>query len=295
MKIIVIGARESGTKNDPAVIADSLATDTTTVDLLYWEELIFSVKGSRVEVQANGADIMQLQPDLVIAVGWYKNGKNVIYRDVAFALSLYLKHHEVRFWNSEMGHQRSSSKLSCMVQLALEGVPVPATLFSLDKSLVASRLAVPFIAKAAAASRGQSNYLVVSNDDERWRNEDVAFLLQEFLPNDHDLRVICFAGKPALILRRSRQADALTHLNNTSQGGQACWLELSEVPPQLLTLSEKICRIMGREMGGIDFIPDESSREGGYSCLEVNAVPQLTSGTDSDKKMHAFLAAIRQL
>jgi glutathione synthase/RimK-type ligase-like ATP-grasp enzyme len=182
-----------------------------------------------------------------------------------------------------------------MMQLALANVSVPTTYFSLDVSLVSASIPLPYIAKAVAASRGESNYLVEQDSDIRaYIDQGDYMLIQPYLLNNHDLRVICFNGKPELILRRARAADASTHLNNTSKGGSARWLQLDEVPPELLTLSEKICKITKREMAGIDFIPDVLS-DVGYSCLEVNAVPQLTSGTDTDKKIEALARALNKL
>lgn len=294
-QVIIVGSRKSGSKNNPDEIARFIALNESQVTRVYWEDIIFSVKAGKVSITAEGVDLLASSTDLVIAVGWYKNGKKSIYRDVAFSLALALEHHNITFWNSEMAHQRSTTKLSAMVQLALEGVPVPDTKFSLATKNIVVNATYPFVIKAVAASRGASNYLI--ENEAQLVTADVSegyFLLQPFLPNDHDLRVICFGGKPTLVLRRARQTDADTHMNNTSQGGSAEWIELSSISLELLTLSAKICTIMGREMAGIDLIPDNTSNVG-YSCLEVNAVPQLTSGTDSDKKLTAFGEAVRNL
>jgi len=295
-QVIIVGSRSSGSKNNPDEIARFIALNDAQVTRVYWEDLIFSVKSNVVSITAGDVDVLAAGTDLVIAVGWYKNGKKSIYRDVAFSLALALKHHEIAFWNSEMAHQRSTTKLSAMVQLSLEGVPVPDTLFSIDtKKALATNPDYPYVIKAIAASRGASNYLI--ENEQQLTDAQVSegyFLIQPFLPNDHDLRIICFGGKPTLVLRRSRRADADTHMNNTSQGGTAEWIDLSSISLELLTLSQKVCTIMGREMAGIDLIPDNSS-SAGYSCLEVNAVPQLTSGTDSDKKLTAFGEAVRDL
>lgn len=289
--VLIIGSKRTGKKNDPSVIAQHLQGANSR--LVYWEDLTFDITTGRVVVTVDGVDLFSEPVDLVIAFGWYKNGKDAIYRDVAFGLSLVLKWHNITFWNSEMGNQRSTTKLSTMIQLALEGVPVPRTLFSLTFSQVESLLDYPFIAKAASASRGDLNYLVEQEESlQAVKESDAYFLIQPFLENDHDLRIVCFDGKPQLVLRRARQADATTHLNNTSQGAVATWLEVGDLSGEILTLSEKICKIMGREMAGIDLIPDSSSPLG-YSCLEVNAIPQLTSGTDSDKKLKALSDVVR--
>jgi glutathione synthase/RimK-type ligase-like ATP-grasp enzyme len=292
--VVVIGSRQSGKKNNPNDIARHISNEETSVTRLFWEDLVISIETNNVRILSDNFDLLNSKVDLVIAVGWYKNGSKSIYRDLAFSVALALKHHDIAFWNSEMGQQRSTTKLSAMVQLALEGISVPKTWFSLDSDKL-PELTYPYVAKAAAASRGASNFLVENDSQAKeFKESEGYFIIQPFLPNDHDLRVICFSGMPTLVLRRARHADANTHMNNTSQGGQADWIELDDLSPELLTFSEKVCKIMQREMAGIDLIPDDTSPVG-YSCLEVNAVPQLTSGTDSDKKLTAFGEAVRDL
>lgn len=286
MKVIVVGSKDHGSKNDPAVIA--AAVEGTVV---YWEDVVFHIKTNDVVVTCDGKDIFAEPVGLVMATGWYKSG----FRDVAYAFGLIAKSKDIPLWNSEIVSQRSTTKLSCMVQLALEGVSVPETIYSLgDLSYISDR-SVPFIAKAAAASRGQSNFLIGSQSDRQTflSKKHTGYLVQPFMPNDHDLRVICFGGEPQLVLKRSRAADSDIHLNNTSQGGSAEWLDLSQVPAELLTVASKICKIMSREMAGIDFIPDHTSPYQ-YSCLEVNAIPQLTSGVDVEIKMTALQKSINR-
>ena len=294
-QVLIVGSKNSGSKNDPIIVARALESDAISTRCVFWEDIVFDIKTGAVRVLVDGEDILERPYDVCIAFGWYKGGKNSYYRDIALSLAEVLAYHSIPFWNSEMALQRSTTKLSAMVQLALRGVPVPITRFSIDPRQSASGMQFPFIAKAISASRGDSNFLVDSQAT--WQTaleEGVPLLIQNFLENDHDLRVICFNGSPHLILKRSRGAGAHSHMNNTSQGGHAEWLGLEEVPPELLTISEKIVTIMGRELAGIDFIPDASSPFG-YSCLEVNAIPQLTSGTEVDIKMAALGCAIKEL
>ena len=293
-RVLVIGSLNSGGKNDPAAISRHLQKSGHEATLCYWENLVFDIATNEVRISVDGKDIARdLRPDLVVAVGWYKSGKQAYYRDIAFATALYLERAGITFWNSEMKHQRSSTKLSCMVQLALEGLPVPRTQFSLKSEYELPQ--PPFIVKAISASRGKSNYLVDTAEEAReLLASSTPYIVQPFLPNDHDLRVVCFDGKAALVLRRSRAEAADSHMNNTSQGGNAEWLDTAELPEELLTLSSKICIILGREMGGIDLIPDAASPYG-YSCLEVNAVPQLTSGFDTYKKLDVLAHSIYEM
>lgn len=293
-RIVIIGSRETGSKNDPSAIAAHLEKEGNDVMLGYWEDLVFDIATNDAKVLLNGQDIAHdIRPDLVIALGWYKTGGLAYHRDIAFATALYLDKAGIRFWNSEMKQQRSTTKLSCMIQLALEGIPIPHTWFSLKTSLVLPKL--PLIVKGVAASRGKDNYLVETEDEARALLESsTPYIVQSFLPNDHDLRVICFDSKPVLVLRRSRGENTDSHLNNTSQGGEAHWVDATELDEGLLTLVKRISILLGREMGGVDLIPDVTSPYG-YSCLEVNAVPQLTSGFDTKKKLDSLTQTINEM
>jgi len=295
-RVVVIGSQYATKKNSVDILADSLSSDGIEVQKIYWEDLHFDIKTNTVSVTQDGAQIFEEKPKLVVALGWYKSGDKSIYRDVAFSLALYLEHKKVKFWNTEMLHQRSTGKLSCMMQLALSGVNVPRTIFSLKSQNLVDDFTFPSVVKASNASRGDSNFLVKTQDDLdqafAHTNPTNTMIVQPFMPNDHDLRVICFNGEPQLILKRSRGVGSSSHMNNTSQGGTAEWLTLDSVPAELLTISKEICKIMNREMAGIDFIPDTHS-DYNYSCLEVNAVPQLTSGHDVTKKMQALANTIK--
>jgi glutathione synthase/RimK-type ligase-like ATP-grasp enzyme len=93
-----------------------------------------------------------------------------------------------------------------------------------------------------------------------------------------------------MVIRRQR-TDTTTHLNNTSQGAEASLVPIDELEPSIIENSRKICYTMGRDMAGIDVLVanDGSAR---YVFLEVNAVPQLTSGVFIDEKMQTLSGAL---
>lgn len=285
--ILILGSRFTGSKNDPRIIAQALEAQGALVRIAHWEELVITIGDGGVAINDASGELIDPWPDAVLAFGWYRNGTRSYYRDVALALGLYVESHGITIWNSEITAQRSTTKLSCLVALAISGVRVTPSRFSIDAERAGAGLDYPFVAKAIAASRGSNNFLVTSDVEKEALPVNVPMLLQPFIENSHDLRVICFGGQPALVLKRSRGEGASTHLNNTSQGAEAEWVSRDSVEPELLTIAAKICKITKREMAGIDFIEDGNSPYG-YSCLEVNAIPQLTSGFDSAKKLAAL-------
>lgn len=292
-RVLLLGStQQQGSKNDPVSIVDALKSEEIETIYLQWEDLVFNIQTGNVSISANGKELRDYNVDLVLLLSWYKQS---LYREVALCVGLYLQNAHIQFANSEAVMQRPRTKLGCMVQLALNDIPVPTTQYAMrGKELTGAEL--PVVVKAHAASRGASNHLAHSSAelDQLLSDSPNKMLVQPFLPNDHDLRVILFASQPAMVLKRSRNSDAETHLNNVSQGAGAEWLDLTNIDPQILTLSEKICKVMGREMAGVDFIPDASS-PCGYSCLEVNPIPQLTSGHAANKKLATLAKIIKKL
>ncbi len=298
MKVVFLGSKNSAGKNDVSEMLQSfqhsskVAPDARTV---YFEDLLFSIATEKQSVldTATGQDMASA--DLVIAVNWYRNGDESIYRDVALALALYLQKQGVKIWNSEMKEQRSTTKLSAMMQLALAGMPIPHTVFSLDPNLLQSEAKeFPVVCKSATASRGRNNHLIQKAEElAKVVGNDIPnrYLLQPFIPNEGDYRVICFGGEPQLVLKRMRQGTE-THLNNMSQGAIGQLLQPSALPAELLTQCRDICKLMGREMAGIDVLLPEGGLPPVF--LEINAVPQLTSGAFVEEKLAALSDTIQK-
>jgi glutathione synthase/RimK-type ligase-like ATP-grasp enzyme len=286
--VVFLGSRAAGEKNNAAALAQDIAaklSEDFAVRHYYFEDLLLRITSAQRSVvhAPDGADLASA--DLVIALNWYPAGTHSL-RDLALATALYLEEKQVPFWNREMLAQRATTKLAATWLLAQNGVAVPETYFSLNHEALAS--AWPHdsaIVKDIAASRGRRNYLAQSHNEVAsllGNSPETRYMLQSCIPNDFDIRLICFGGRPQLAMKRQRQ-DASTHLNNTSRGGEATLLALETIPEQVLEEAASICQLFGRELAGIDYVvaKDGSAR---YICLEVNAVPQLTSGSFTTEK-----------
>jgi glutathione synthase/RimK-type ligase-like ATP-grasp enzyme len=298
-KIVIIGSRHPGTKNDAHTMAEHIAQKQAAlqVTVVYWEDLLFSINLQEQSVidTASGTDLADAGH--VIAINWYKGGKQAIYKDAAYTLALYLQHHDVTFWNQEMATQRSTSKLSTMMQLALLGCDIPATRYSLSAAVLqAQAQQLPCILKAAQASRGRANYLITDQASYAARLSQTQatnpYLAQEYIANEYDLRIVCFDGEPSMVMKRQRQ-DSKTHLNNVSQGAEATILDKKLLGPAILQSCRDICHVMGRNIAGIDLLPanDGTDRK---VFLEVNAIPQLTSGSFISDKLAALADSLTQ-
>jgi glutathione synthase/RimK-type ligase-like ATP-grasp enzyme len=113
-------------------------------------------------------------------------------------------------------------------------------------------------------------------------------VVQNYVPNDCDYRVLVFGGSVRAVIRRSRQDDATTHVNNTSAGGRGDMVPLSEFPEELKEIALRAAAATNRkDIAGVDIIVD--SETGKPYVLEVNKTPQIETGSNVDKKTDIFI------
>lgn len=215
--------------------------------------------------------------------------------EIAMGIVTYLKRHGVPVINPEIGGFLPLTKLGEFILLSDAGVPLPDSVFMrhkhIHKALKRGKMPFqyPFIAKSTNGSMGSSNWLIKNEADmysAMVEDPESLFVLQEFIPNTFDYRVLIFGGKPKLVIKRSRKNDD-THLNNTSKGGDGLLVPLEKIDQSLLDLAEKAAKLVGRSnLAGVDIVIN--SLTGKPYILEVNKSPQIETGSNVQAKLDVF-------
>lgn len=179
---------------------------------------------------------------------------------------------------------RDSSKLLQAVQFEKLNIPVARTLLVTGGLLrnMPTDWEFPCIMKATHGSHGNDNHLVRDvKEVEAIATEasDKLFVLQRFVPNDGDFRVLIIGDEVMVI---GRKAVDGSHLNNTSQGGDAIVLPTDTLPEKVIADAKKIMHELRMTIAGVDVLMDKETGE--YYFLEVNAQPQLMSGAAIPEK-----------
>jgi glutathione synthase/RimK-type ligase-like ATP-grasp enzyme len=178
---------------------------------------------------------------------------------------------------------RDSSKLLQAVNFYKLGIPVAKTMLVNSAVLTHVRdWEFPCVMKAVNGSHGNDNYIVKDMDEVRdiaTKHNNLSFILQRFVPNNGDYRVLV-AGDDYMTIRRSSNSDS--HLNNTSQGGSAELIDNETLPAEILNDSRKIMQHYGMRIAGVDVIVDKNT--GDPYFLEVNSQPQLMTGACLSQK-----------
>lgn len=268
------------------------------LELGYWTDLIFDVHKDRISAQlSNGQDLKEF--DCLLMTNWFSHAS--IRKDIAHAVALYCQYTGTPCLNSEALHSRSTSKLSQLIVAAINGIPVPRTLFGLSydrlcQEIVSSEgLKLPAVIKDAQASRGKANYLIHSEDGleqhKKEHTEQHPFMAQEFIVAPMgDYRFFVAGGRVKLVIKRLPTAGS--HLTNTSAGALTELLKPGDFKPEIITMVERISVLLHREVTGVDIIFDAQDRP---YFLEANPIPQIATGSNVRYKLEALAGALQDV
>jgi glutathione synthase/RimK-type ligase-like ATP-grasp enzyme len=300
MSILIIGAAFPATDTDRAYYDQYVAyfesvvkprNPNTIVKTVMLEELLISVGDGSIEMYDTRNQLPLDEYQVIILRG---HGFPA-YMDVVGTLTEYAKLHSIKLIN-KFEVIRNTSKLMQATQFFVHSIPVAKTFYVNDALLRHQELSkwkFPSIMKATIGSHGNDNYVVKSFEEVASiaaEDPKKRFVLQRFVPNDGDYRVLII-GDEVLVIGRS--AVGGSHLNNTSQGGAATLVGIKDLPDGVIAQSREIMEAYGMSIAGVDVLIDKETGE--YSFLEVNAQPQLMTGAfvqDKKKALGAYLSTL---
>ena len=219
----------------------------------------------------------------------------------ALAAATYLDRHNLPFTGHEALNTLCTTKIGELVRMSDNDLALPRTYMSshhviLEKFKKNPPIAYPFIAKAADSFGGKMNYLVHSYAELKaalQENKDQFFVLQEFIPNEFDYRVLVMDNEIKFVLKRSRSSASDSHLNNTSAGAEGEF-----IPVDTLTEAQKADALkaaaltLRSDFAGVDLLIN--SETGEHVVLEVNEAPAIQTGAEPDRKIAALMAHIQK-
>ncbi len=126
-------------------------------------------------------------------------------------------------------------------------------------------LTYPVVMKATIGSMGRNVSLVTDNDMLYAQYEHLGprVIVQEYVPVDHDYRVLVIGGKAIGAYRRHR-TDGDFRMNRPGNKKEAVTLGSS-----VIDLCERAARLQNIEIAGIDLI----KKDGSWHVLEINTSP----------------------
>lgn len=285
-------------------VRQNLDSDKFELELWAITELSFIADGksSKIWKRETGQDIKDF--DLIVI---RDAGK---YREFAQSIAWYAKLNDIalvdRFWQKNLG----GSKLAYSFFRATNETPSPTSLsatsgikllnsyLQLKKDQGSKfKLDFPAVCKAVNARKGNANYLVSSIEELRdvltnEENKDQFFVIQPFIPNDGDWRVLVIGGKVELAIFRSGDKSK-THLNNSSKGADTKLVSSEDVPEEVAKLAVRTAVKEKLSVAGVDIVQNKET--GKLFVLESNTSPQIQSGAFVTEKIKAYADGISRI
>lgn len=259
------------------------------VEMAAIKQLTFVLDGQRTRIYDADQKFDVADFDLVVfrTIGKLK--------EEAIAIAAYCRRKNIKYIDGYIP-KIGINKLSCAFIRWEHDLPVPATVYGPVRSVMThiSSVGLPAVLKASDGKKGRDNYLVNSLgfiQEIVSSNPEKTFVLQKFIANDGDLRLVVLNDQVRLVIRRRSQSNS--HLNNTSQGGQAELVPLDNIPPEVIELALQATKLEQLSVSGVDIIQDKNSDR--YYILEVNRAPQIGTGEFVDEKLEAYARALAEL
>ena len=231
-----------------------------------YTDLEFTLDGddSSIKLRSTGEDLSNF--DVIINISTPAHKLIHIYS----SLACYCRKKGIKIIDDNFTN--TSGKLYEMWRLWEKGVPVPKTAFGDISHL--SRKLIDFggvgVLKVTHGAKGKENYLVHSTDEIAQILSDKSpydYILQNFIPNTGDYRVVAFDYEPKLAIHRS--ASGTDHRNNTSLGAQANVVEITTELAQIARAAAE--------------------------ALDINRTPQFASGSFLNEKYASLRDYLRSL
>jgi len=253
-------------------------------------DLHMSIRGNKLSIVESLTDRDLTSFDLVYFELWYKAQQQ------ALAAARTLSRHQTPYFSKEIHDIMPVTKVGELAVLADGSVPLPDTFMSSSREIKKvfkknPPIDFPLIVKAADGYGGKNNYLIhdyAALKTVLTENKGLTFVVQQFIANDCDYRCVVFGGKIALVLKRSRDANSDTHLNNTSAGAVGEVVSVDTLPKDAQEAVLRAAEILNRsEFAGVDLMLEKTTNR--PFILEVNQTPQIEIGAEVDQKMDALL------
>lgn len=255
-----------------------------------YRDLTFEVSGSNAVVAFKGLPVEEFS--LVI---FNRVGEKI---SLAVPLADYCAAKSIPFIDKYIGKRKRAGKLGQAMLRWSAGFEEICTFYGNKEELIErfdDRNQV-MILKDNNGKKGRDNFLIRSQEElkavvDNKENETKIFILQEYIPNDGDFRLLVMNGEIKFAMLRKSAGNS--HLNNTSQGGSATIIPLDTIPPRIKQMAIRAAALEDLTIAGVDVIINKNT--GQAYVMEVNSAPQINSGSYIEEKTKVYAETIKQI
>jgi RimK family alpha-L-glutamate ligase len=229
------------------------------------------LKAEKGKVQIFGEEDWLIKPGDVVMIRSVRD-----FHQQAILVGQYCYHHKIPlvdhfFYQAGPDFNRKSVEAQLLHQA---GLPYPKTFFGSHQIILEAGKdwRFPLILKDTAGKKGKGTFFIKSFSSLKRvlaGSKKREFLLQEYIPNDGDIRIFLVGSK---ILGAVKRGPKIKKLVLDRSLGKA--KELKPVPRQGGVLAQKAASSLGLDIAGVDLVINQKT--GKPVIIEVNRAPQFT-------------------
>ncbi len=277
----------SGAEKTVNILQKKLKKENISTDIASFEEVELFIQKNNVRAFIKNKALTDYSLLFFRRVGQQRN--------LAFILSNIAKKNSIPSIDKLYQFTNEPSKLKQTAALALDGVSVPRTYYTFDytkKSITAAEkfLGLPMVIKISQSKKGLGVYLARNKKEALAlikKNPSEEIIIQEFIPNTFDYRVLVLGNTLGCVIKRERPDKKNEFRNNVYLGASEEFLELSEVGSNIKKEALRAAKIANIQVAGVDVVV--SPKKIPY-VFEVNRSPAFTF----DEKISNELSTVAQ-
>lgn len=203
-----------------------------------------------------------------------------VFGHIAASVALYAQKKRIPFIDTYALYDTTTSKIRQTVNLALCGVPVPNSFYLSAYSHswiknVERYVKYPLILKDDKSDRGENIFLAKCHEDVEniyKKYKDAYYIIQEYIPNEFDYRILVLGKKIACAEKRIR-VNKTEFRNNVHLGAREEFISIKDISKIIKTTAQNAARIANIQVAGVDILVDSNNNP---YVLEVNSTPEFT-------------------
>jgi glutathione synthase/RimK-type ligase-like ATP-grasp enzyme len=252
----------------------------------YFEDISITMDLDKITILIGDRDLREFS-----SIYFRKVGTN---RHVAHILSQFAHKNNIKFIDRFRLDSFFTTKINQCANFSFNNISYPKTFTAgqwnaanIKKALHA--LQFPIIIKAVGSSQGKGvaiakNTLELQSKIKKLSINKKQLLLQSFVNNDFEYRILVLGGKAILAETKTRHGNEFR--NNISLGATEKFISLSHTPKKVLITAEKAAKAMKIDVAGVDVVVDKETNI--TYVLEVNPAPQFTLNEEISNELIAI-------
>lgn len=275
MLLILKDKRKSApdTEKTVSVLQKKLTKRGLSVDIASFEDIELFIKKGEVRAFVKNKPFTDYR-----AIFFRRVGKK---RSLAFILSNIAQKNGMFYVDRLYRLTSEPGKLKQTAALALNGISTPKTYFAsiyTKKSIDSAEkfLGLPMVIKISRSRKGAGVFLAKSKKEalriikDALRNE---ILIQEFIPNNFDYRVLILGNALSCVIKRERPDKTNEFRNNVYLGASEEFMDIPEVSTSIKKEALRAAQVADIQVAGVDIVigPDNKPY-----VFEINRSPAFT-------------------